>query len=171
MLEIIQKRRSIRQYKDTKIDKEMIEKLIKAALWAPTSRNSQPWEFIVVDDKTKLEQLSRSKKGSQCLWGAALGIIVLADPAKSDVWVEDTAVASAFLLLAAESLGLGSCWIQIRERIHDDQKTAEQYVKEILSIPDNLKVESIISLGYADEIREPHNDEELKYDVIHVNKY
>lgn len=171
MLDIIQKRRSIRQYKATKIDKEKIDKLIKAALWAPTSRNSQSWEFIIVDDKAKLEQLSRSKKGSRCLSEAALGIVVLADPAKSDVWVEDTSVASAFLLLAAESLGIGSCWIQIRERMYDDQKTAEQYVRETLSIPENLKVESIISLGYPNEIMAPHNEEELKWDVIHVNQF
>ena len=117
MLKLLRKRRSIRQYQKKQITQQEIEQLIKAALMSPSSRNLKPWEFIIVSDPDMLERLSLSKThGSKFLKGAALGIVVLADPSKSDVWIEDAANTSLILHLTAESLQLGSCWIQIRNR-------------------------------------------------------
>ncbi len=169
---LIQKRRSIRSFLDKEVEPEKRELLIEAALRAPSSRGLNPWEFIVVSDRELLEKLSRAKTlGSAFLKNAPLGIVVCADPEKSDVWVEDTSIASIFIHLAAESIGLGGCWIQIRKRMHNDSMTSEEYVKEVLNIPDNLKVESIVAVGYPDEKKPPHSKEELQYEKIFYNNY
>lgn len=171
-LSLAQKRRSIRKFLDKPVEPEKIETLVECALRAPSSRGFNPWEFVVVTDRELLENLSRAKKqGSAFLKGAALAIVVCADSERSDIWVEDASIASTFILLAAESLGLGACWIQIRERPHDDQRTAEEYISEVLNIRKGLKVESIIALGYPDETKPPHKREALQYEKVHLNGY
>jgi nitroreductase len=146
--------------------------LLEAALRAPSSRSINPWEFIIISDSNLLKKLSESKPhGSAFLKKAPLGIVILADPEKSDVWIEDASIACIFIQLAAESLGLGSCWIQIRKRMHDKSKTAEAYISDLLNIPENLCVESIIAIGYPDEKIAPHEKSELQYEKIQYNRY
>ena len=167
MLEILRKRRSVRKYKDKPIVPELIELLKEAAVRSPTSRNFRPWRFVFVTDKAKLEALSRSKQsGSSFLKGAGLGVVVCADEHESDVWIEDCSIASILLQLTGQSLGLGSCWIQIRKRMHDETQTSEEYVKEMLGLPEHMKVESIISFGYPDEEKLPIPKELLEYRKI-----
>ncbi|MCK5349278.1 MAG: nitroreductase family protein, partial [Desulfobacula sp.] len=103
--------------------------------------------------------------------GAALGIVVCADVSKSDVWVEDASIASVFIHLAAHDLGLGSCWIQIRKREHNPGKTADAYIKELLKIPDNIMVESIIAIGYPDEVKKGHTKDSLQFHKVSFNTY
>jgi nitroreductase len=171
-LSLVQKRRSIRQYLERPVEKEKIELLIEAALRSPSSRGFNPWEFIVVTDRDLLEKLSKAKThGASFLKKAPLGIVVCADPEKCDVWVEDASIASIFLHLAAESLGLGSCWIQIRMRMHDQTKTAQEYVQELLNIPGNLNVESMIAIGYPAESKPPHRKENLQHEKVYYNEY
>jgi nitroreductase len=171
-LSLVQKRRSIRRYQDKPVEKEKIELLIEAALRSPSSRGFNPWEFIVVTDRGLLEKLSKAKPhGASFLKNAPLGIVVCADPEKCDVWVEDASIASIFLHLAAESLDLGSCWIQIRMRMHDQTKTAQEYVQELLNIPGNLNVESMIAIGYPAESKPPHRKENLPYEKVYYNEY
>lgn len=172
MLEVLKKRRSIRKFKDREVPKEEIDKLVKAALLSPSSRSICPWEFVVVTDKNILEKLAYCKEhGSIFLKDAPLGIVVLADETKSDVWVEDTSIASIIIQLTAETMGLGSCWIQIRNRMHDKTETAENYIKNLLNIPDKYKVESVIALGYPLETKLPHSEENLKFDIVYANQY
>lgn len=172
MLELIQKRRSIRSYLKKPIETEKVQLLIEAALRAPSSRGLNPWEFILVDQSELLEKLANSKEhGSSFLKNAPLGIVICADPARCDVWIEDASIAGAYLQLAAESLGLGSCWIQIRQREHSPVKTAEEYVREVLNIPDHLKVEAIIAIGYPAKKLPPHSEAELDRKKIHLNLY
>ena len=167
MLDIVRKRRSIRKYKDKPIEPELIEQLKEAAVRSPTSRNFRPWRFIFVTDKAKLEALSRAKtSGSSFLKGAALGVVVCADETESDVWIEDCSIASIILQLTGQSLGLGSCWIQIRKRMHDEKQTAEGYVKDILGLSEHMKVESIIAFGYPAETKMPIPNEQLEYNKI-----
>ena len=171
-LSLIEKRRSIRKYKRRPVEPEKIEALAEAALRAPSSRGFNPWEFIVVTDRAMLEKLSAAKRhGSSFLKGAPLGIVVCADPEKSDVWVEDAAIASIFIHLAATSMGLGSCWIQIRKRMHDGAVTSEAYVRDALGIPENLRVESIIAVGHPDEEKLPHSKLTLQYEKLHRYLY
>ena len=169
---LIRKRRSIRKYLSRKVEPEKIEQLLEAALRAPSSRDLRPCRFIVVTESTALAKLARAKTGgSGFLDGAPLAIVICADTEKSDVWVEDASIASTFLLLAAESLDLGACWIQIRNRMHNDEKTSESYIADLLNIPENLSVLSIIALGYADETKSPHPVEELGFENVHREKF
>lgn len=171
-LSLIQKRRSIRRYLDKPVESEKVDRLIEAALRAPSSRGFNPWEFVVVTDSILLEKLSKAKPhGASFLKDASLGIVVCADPEKCDVWIEDASIASIFIHLAAESMGLGSCWIQIRKRMHDQTKTAEQYIRELLNIPQNFNVESMIAIGYPAEKKSPHPKEDLQYDKVYYNVY
>ncbi len=171
-LELIKNRRSVRKFKDIAVEKEKLEILIEAALRSPSSRSLNPWEFIVVTDKDKLEDLSKSKPhGASFLKGAPMGIVVITDPEKCDVWVEDASIASIFIQLTAESIGLKSCWIQIRKRFYTENVTTEERVRKLLNIPENYAVESIIAVGYPDETQTGHSKESLGFDKIHHEKY
>jgi len=172
MLDILRSRRSIRNYTDRPIPLEVVEQLKEAVLRAPSSRDLCPWEFIFVTDKTLLGQLAKAKPhGAHFLRDAALGVVVLADEDKSDTWLEDCSIASIILQLACESLGLGSCWVQIRLRRCDETASAEDRVREILGIPAHLRVESIISIGYPAKSPKGHPRENLKDHTIKTNTY
>lgn len=171
-MSLIQKRRSIRRYLKKDIEVEKISMLIEAALRAPSSRDLQPWEFIVVTDRDSLDKLSRAKPHSAAfLRNAPLGIVVCADPDRSDTWIEDSSIASIFIQLAAESLGFGNCWIQIRDRRYDNTKTSEEYVSEVLNIPKKMRVEAIIAIGYPDEKKQPRSKNALLYDKVHLQRH
>jgi nitroreductase len=167
MLDILRNRRSIRRYKDREIETEKIELLVEAALRSPSSRAAKPWRFCFVTDRALLEKLSRAKEsGSGFLKGAPLGVVVSAVQGESDVWVEDCSIASIILQLAGQSLGLGSCWIQIRNRMHSSSQSSEDYVKRVLALPENLSVEAMIAFGYPDEDKSPVPKEQLEYEKI-----
>ncbi len=169
---LIRNRRSIRKFLKKEIEPEKVEALIEAMLRAPSSRGFNPWKFIIITDQDLLIRLSMAKQsGSAFLKNAALGIVVCADQEKSDVWVEDTSIASIYIWLAAEALSLKGCWIQIRKRMHNETKTAEEYVRRILNIPESVCVESIMGIGYPDEEKLPHNKGELQYEKIYHNGY
>ena len=171
-IDLIRQRRSIRKYSDKAIDPQKMELLKEAALRSPSSMGHNPWEFIFVTDTQLLETLSKAKlHGSGFLAGAQLGIVVCVDPEKSTVWIEDASIATIFIQLAAESLGLGSCWIQIRERMHNDAQPAEAYIAEVLKIPSNLKVESMVGIGYPAEQKSPHASESLQGEKVFLNEY
>ena len=172
MIELLRKRRSIRKYTNKVIEPEKIEILKEALLRSPSSRGIDPWEFIFVDDKELLKQLALCKPhGASFLNGAALGIVICAEEQKSDVWVEDCSIASILVQMVAQSIGLGSCWIQIRKRKFDDQMTSEDYIRKLLNIPSGFKVESIIAVGYPAEKKEPVPPENLKYEKVRANSY
>ena len=146
--------------------------LIEALLRAPSSRNFNPWEFIVVDEPILLNRLSAVKEhGSEFLKDAPLGIVICADSTKSDVWVEDCSIAAILLQMTALSLGLGSCWIQIRNRRHDAGSTAEAYIRSLLGLPEKITVEAIIAIGHPAETREPLPAEELDYAKVKHHHY
>jgi nitroreductase len=87
------------------------------------------------------------------------------------VWVEDASIASIFIQLAAQALELGSCWIQIRKRDHDASKSADAYIKDLLGMPDNIMVESIVAIGYPDESKQGHPKKTLQYNKVFFNRY
>jgi nitroreductase len=167
---IIQKRRSIRKFKPVKISPETIGAIIEAGIRAPSSRGLRPWNFIVVEDPELLRSLAASKEyGSGFLAEAPLAIVVVADPERSDVWIEDTSIAATYIQLAAESLDLGSCWIQIRERMHNPESTAEEFVRQILHIPDRYRVPFILAIGIPDQRLAPHRFEDLDDHCVSFN--
>ncbi len=172
MLDLLYKRRSIRKYQDTPIEEEKIQQLIKSALLAPSAKNLNPQRFIVINDKALLARLSQARDhGSAFLKDAPLAIVVTGDSSLTDTWIEDTTIAGIILQLSALSLGLGSCWAQIRDRKHNDEITAEKYVQELLDIPQELKVECIIGIGYPGEERRSKTDADLGFDRVSNNLY
>jgi nitroreductase len=172
MIELLRQRRSIRKFTGQTVSKESLDILTEALLRSPSSMNSQPWEFIIVNEPELLAKLSQSKEhGSAFLKGAPLGIVVCADSTKSNVWIEDCSIASILVQMAAESIGLKSCWIQIRNRPHDKNTSAEEYIREVLGIPAHLMVESIIGVGFPDETKEPVLKEKLNYGKIRYNQF
>jgi nitroreductase len=172
VFKLIQKRRSIRQYKIRPVENGKINILVETLLRSPSSRGQNPWKFVIVTDKKLLTHLARSKHhGSAFLKNAPLGIVVCGNPKKSDVWIEDCAVASVFVQMVAESLKLGSCWIQIRKRKHSDSRTAESYIREALDLPHYLKVASIIAIGYPGEKKIPHPKASLDFSCVSYDYY
>lgn len=170
--ELITKRRTIRKYTDASLDPNDVKSIFAAALKSPTSKNARSWQFVVVEDKQQLEELSKLKKSSlKIVSNCALAIVVLGDPLKGDVWIEDTSVASIMIQLQAEDLGLGSCWIQVRGRVTESGVDSEQYVKELLAIPMHLRVLTVITIGYKDEYKEPRPEHNLLWERVHLGKY
>ncbi len=170
--ELAKKRRSIRKFTSQAVEQEKIDLLLRTALMAPTSKTSNPWHFIVVKDKEILEKLSESRTmGSQFIAGATLAIIVTADTTKSSVWIEDASIAATFIQLEAENIGLGSCWVQVRERMKDDTQTTEDYIRQLLNIPQEISILNMIALGYKQDERKPHDEDKLLLDRIHYDNF
>jgi len=170
MIELLRARRSIREYSDRPIEAEKVEWLKEAVLRSPSSRNIDPWEFVFVDDGQLLKKLSRCKPhGADFLEQAALGIVICADREASDVWVEDCSIAAILVQMVAQSIGLGSCWVQVRSRMHDGVMSSERYIQTLLGLPAHLAVECIIAVGYPAEHREPLPKEGLKVSKIRMN--
>ena len=170
--DLLKSRRSIRKFQNREVEKDKTDTILKSALLAPSSRARRPWEFIAVTDRELLKKLSGCREhGSQFLAGAPLGIVVIADPVVCDVWVEDASIASIIIQLSAQSLDLSSCWIQVRKRFHSGDVKAEDYIKEVLEIPTQYRVECIVAIGYPAEEKRTYDDNELLYDKIHINRF
>jgi len=172
MLDIFYNRRSTRKFQDKEVEEEKIKKLLTAALLAPSSKGCRPWEFIVVDDKSLLELLAGAKPhGASLLKHAPLAIIITGDKTKSDVWIEDCSIASIFIQLEAEALGLGSCWVQIHRRYFNDDITSNEYIHEHFNIPERLEVLSIVGIGYKSVDRPPLTDRDIIWEKVSNNRY
>lgn len=170
MIKLLRQRRSIRKFTGEKVAQETVALLIEALLRAPSSRSINPWRFVVVDDGEILAKLSVAKEhGAEFLKNAPLAVVVCADSTKSDVWIEDCTIAAIIVQLAALSLGLGSCWAQMRNRQHDSSRTAEEYLRELLCLPDHFTVEAIIGIGHPGEKKSPLPAGKLQYEKVRRN--
>ena len=170
--ELIKNRRSMRKFTEEELSQEQVVTLLKAALMSATSKRSNSWQFIAVDDKEILKQLAHCKEqASSFIADAALAIVVTADPLASDVWIEDASIASILIQLQAEDLGLGSCWVQVRERQAANGMPSDEFVREVLDIPLQLQVLSIIAIGHKGMERKPFNEDHLQWEKIHINKF
>lgn len=169
---LAQRRRSHRMFTDQEIDADDVRLILRAALMAPSSRGQRAWQFVVVDDKMDLEKLSDAKDaGGSFIKDAPLAIVVLGDPLQNDCWVEDGAIAAVSMQYQAEDLGLGSCWVQMRGRGLSDGTTADTVVRGVLDIPDNLNVLCIIAFGHKAGDLKPQDEERLKWESVHINKF
>jgi len=142
-LELLKFRRSIRSFSDKRISRADLEKLIDLARFAPTARNVQPWEFVVVTDKRKLAELAKLAENGRFMVQAAAGIAVFC--ADTKYYLEDGCAATCNILLAATALGIGSCWIA------GDKKLYSQQVNTLLNAPPGMKLISLIALGYPQD--------------------
>lgn len=169
---LAQMRRSHRKFTSEEIDAEDVKLILRAALMSPTSKGQRAWEFVVVDDKLDLEKLSDAKAmGGQFLKNAPLAIVVLGDPMANDCWIEDGSIAAISMQYQAEELGLGSCWVQMRGRGLSDGTSADTVIRGILDIPENLSVLCVLAVGHKADERQPQNEDKLKWERVHLNKY
>lgn len=171
-LELLKKRRSCRRFTGESVDKETVANIMRAALMSPSGHRVNPWEFVLVEDKDMLKALSVSKAaGAQLIEGAAMAVAVVADTTKTDVWVEDCSIATIIMQLAAEDMGLGSCWVQIRLRKDADGGSAEENVKRLLSLPSHYAVLSILAIGHKEHESKPFDEDKMQWEKIHIGSY
>ena len=172
MLEVLRKRRSIRKYQETPLKIEEVDTLKEMLLRSPSAHNYKSWEFIFVDDRDLLKRLAAVRAGSSAfLAGASLGIVVMGNENTQDVWVEDASVASMVGQIAAATMGIGSCWVQVRNRDHAPGVTAEDYVRRLLDIPSPFRVLAILGMGYPAEEKAEVPIEKLPFEKIHSNRF
>ncbi len=138
--DVISKRVSVREYQDSPIDKELLEKLVDQGRRAPSARAVEPWEFVVVTKREILEKLGQIASNGHFIKEAAAVIAIFCSETK--YYLEDGCAATENILLAAADLGLGSCWVA------GDKKPYVDEVAKILNAPANLKLVSLISLGW-----------------------
>ena len=169
---LVQVRRSHRKFTSAEISGDDVKLILRAALMSPTAKSNRGWQFVVVDDKRDLEKLADAKDaGSQLIKDAALAIVVLGDPMQNDCWVEDGSIAAISMQYQAEELGLGSCWVQMRGRGLSDGTSADTVIRGILDIPENLNVLCVVAFGHKADERQPQNEDKLKWENVHVDKY
>jgi len=168
LFEAIFTRRSIRKYKKgMKISQDDIKKMLEAAMYAPSSRNIQPWHFVVIDEQSVLSYLSEIHPYGKMLADASLAILVC-----GDMSIEKTmpyhaingSAATQNILLAAHALGLGAVWLGVYGR---EERMSSIAIK--LNLPDNIVPVSLISIGYPDETKE--TPERYKPERIRYNKW
>jgi len=167
VLEAIYTRRSIRRYSDMKIDNETVNKILKAAMYAPSAVNKQPWHFIIFQDRETCDAIMNIHKSSEMLAEAQKAIVVCYDENlqhDEGYGVIDCSAATQNILLAAHALGLGACWIGICPR-----QNRIQSLKQVFNLPENIIPFSVVALGYsAEEKRQP---ERFRQERIHYEKW
>ena len=171
LLELSLKRRSIRRYTDEVIDENVINNIMKVALTAPSSFGHRPVEFVIVKDKETIQKLADCKSlgGSQII-GADAVIVVMVNQDRGEFWIEDGAIASSYILLAAEQYNVGACWVQIRNR-RGLKKTSDEEIRDLLNIPDNYAVLNLVALGGKGEQKKAYTENDFDKNKIHYKKY
>ena len=167
LTDLMLRRRSTRKFNDNPVTKEELDKILQAALLAPTSMNRKPCNFMVVERKEVLKELSECKDhGANLIEGANKAIVVIADTLIADTWIEDSSIALTYMHLMATELNLGSCWVQVHLR-NKEGKDSEELVRDILKIDSHYRIVGILALGHSDDIPEPHSLDELDKSKIH----
>ena len=165
----ILERRSIRKYTDEPVSDDHIKSLLKAAMAAPSAGNQQSWEFVVIRDRTTLNMMTGFHPGGgyNMLGHAPVAIVVCGDLKRQlheGYWIQDCSAATANILVAARSLGLGAVWLGVYPRQDRVGK-----VKKLLGLPENVMPLSIVSAGHPAEEKKPSN----RYDGsrIHFDRW
>lgn len=145
-------RTSVRAYTDQKVEKDKIEKLLRAAMAAPTAVNKQPWHFVVIEDKHILEQIAEEIPTAKMAARAPLAITICGDMEKAldgegrDFWVQDASAATENLLLAAHAMGLGAVWTSVYPI-----KDKVEATRALLKLPETIVPLGTIVIGYPKE--------------------
>jgi len=171
MIELLSNRRSIRKFTPQAVSDEHLEKLLAAALLAPSSKDTRPVELVAVRDKPMIETLAACRdSGTMPLRTAPLVLAVTADTGKADVWVENASIAAILVQLEAEHLGLGSTWVQMRLRTNGD-KSAEAEVRKTLGIPEKYGVLCLLAIGHKDEAKQPRQLDDADWARTHSERF
>ena len=164
IMEVVKTRRSVREYTDRPIPKDVLERIVDAARFAPTARNVQPWEFIVVTKTETLKKIGDLAENGRFVAQAQACIVVFCSDTK--YYLEDGCAATQNILLAATALGIGSCWVA------GDKKPYCSQVSSLLGVSAAFKLVSLIALGYpapADSFKV--TDKRSLKELIHWEKF
>ncbi|WP_320171580.1 nitroreductase family protein [Maridesulfovibrio sp.] len=167
VFEAIYSRRSIRKYEDKPVSEELISKLLGAAMMAPSAGNAQPWQFIVVDDREKLDAVSDINQYAAMAKKAPLGILVCGDLSLekyAGYWVQDCSAATENLLLAVRASGLGAVWTGI----HPIEERVQGY-KKLFNLPEQVIPLGFLVIGWPDQ--ESKKKDRYKEERVHRNNW
>jgi nitroreductase len=171
MNEIFKKRRSVRQFQDKEVTKEQVHSILCAAMVSPSGNHVNPWEFVVVRDKEKLSKLGDCGQWQGFVKDCNVAIVIIAKESDTDMWLEDCSVAGAHIYLETANQGLGSCWAKIRGGNTPSGQDREEYVREILDIPSDYRVVSIMAIGHPAIQPPPHSEEEYDESKVHEDMF
>lgn len=171
MLDIIRKRRSVRTFLKKEIEKEKLNEILRSAMFAPTARNLKPWEFVIVKDERTKAALSKATPYAGFAKDAPIVIVICYNTDKGKRFKEDCSIAAENIYLESVNQGLGTCFIQIADGTEADVGNPEEFVKRILNIPENYRVQCLMPIGYPSKIPEPHKDEEFDRGKIHYERF
>ncbi len=166
-LDAIHTRRSIRKFEDRPVAKDLVEKLLAAAMQAPSARNQQPWQFVMIDDRATLDQIPAFMPNASMVAKAPMAILVCGDldlEKSEGYWVVDCAAAVQNMLLAAHALGLGAVWCGVYPR---ENRMAS--LKQLLGLPENIQAHSLVVFGHPDESVRPEN--RYRMDRVRWNRW
>ena len=161
-------RRSIRRFKDQPVEKDKIDRLLRAAMQAPSAHNQQPWEFIVVENKETLAKLPLTSPYSKPAGGSAVTFVLLGNGNNIVVptaWQQDMGAAVQNILLEATHLGLGAVWIGVAT-----SDAGVKYVKDLFQLPDYLNPFALVSIGYPD-VQTNEFVDRYKSDKVHYESW
>jgi nitroreductase len=166
-LDAIFTRRSIRKFKKDKISKEDLEEILKAAMHAPSAYNQQPWQFVVIEDRKLLDEISKFHPYAQMCKTAPVAVLVCADLSlekAKDMWIMDCSAATQNMMLAAVDKDIGSVWMGI----HFSKELISE-IRKLLNLPKDWAPISLVPLGYPDEIIK--KVDRFKKERIHYNSF
>ena len=169
LMEAIKTRRSIRKFRETPVPENLLKEVLNAARLAPSADNAQPWKIIVVRDEQMKQKVTQASNGQKFLVQAPVVLVVCGIPEEAfqtvggymSSHVIDASIALDHITLAAHSLGLGTCWVAWFK---------EEKVKDILGIPEDVRVVALTPLGYPDESPERPSRKNLE-ELIAYDKY
>ena len=155
-LEVVEKRHSVRKFADKPVEKELIDTIIRIAETAPSSKNTRSSAFMIIEDRDTIAAISEMRdSGSSFVKDAPAVIVVMGDESKTDLWVDNCAISTTFIQLAATAMELGSCWVHVngrpRSRTDMSAGNAEDYLRELLGVKDGIRVLCVVALGYPAE--------------------
>lgn len=171
MLEVIRQRRSVRSYLARRVEEEKLEEILRAAMFSPSARNLRPWEFVVVTDGETKARLSKATPYASFAREAPVVVVVCYDMEKGGRFREDCSICAENILLEASNQGLGACFVQIADGTEGDAGNPEDFVKKVLSVPGNYRVQCLLPLGYPDKRPAPHKESEYEKEKIHYERF
>ena len=171
LFELAANRRSVRRYTDTHIEDAVIDEIMKVALTAPTSFGHRPVEFIVVRDKQTIRDIAACKSlGGGQIIGADAVIVTMVKLDRGEFWIEDGAIASAYMLLAAEQYDIGACWVHIRNRT-GRRKSSDEEIRELLNVPEGYAVLNLVAFGGKGEQKRGYTEADLDKNKVHFERF
>ncbi|MBI4282969.1 MAG: nitroreductase family protein [Chloroflexi bacterium] len=170
-IEALRNRRSVKSYLAKPVPRETLQALVDLARLSPSGSNKNSWRFIAITQNETLARLSQTHGACKWLNAAPAGIAIVVDPASTRYWLEDCSVAAYSIWLAATAQGMGAAWAAMYQSDNPDEtQRRQQFVREILSVPDNLLVPMVLAIGYPESQPAAKKRPELK-EIIYWDRY